>query len=223
VFVSLVARDILASRLVQLFVPEPGPDAWPAFQAFFKSDIDRVVARRLPGTHMKELREDATQTIALKLIDDNYRRIRAYTGAGSFPGFILHTVDRLTIDFIRQAVSARRQSEAGAPKNKFVHIDDVDPEFDGPSPEQSLVDAQDVELSSRAIEVLKLASKELSVPEQLYVQVILDHSAVLAAREVAKIMKRPVEEIYKLRQRVLLRLRELIERNPDVKNWRASV
>jgi hypothetical protein len=36
-------------------------------------------------------------------------------------------------------------------------------------------------------------------------------------------MRRPVEEIYKLRQRVLQRLRDVLSKNPTIKNWRASV
>ena len=36
-------------------------------------------------------------------------------------------------------------------------------------------------------------------------------------------MRRPVEEVYKLKQRVMTRLRDSLEKNPSVKLWRASV
>jgi RNA polymerase primary sigma factor len=36
-------------------------------------------------------------------------------------------------------------------------------------------------------------------------------------------MRRPVEEVYKLKQRVMARLRETMAEHPAVKTWRSSV
>ena len=36
-------------------------------------------------------------------------------------------------------------------------------------------------------------------------------------------MRRPVEEVYKLKQRVMARLRDTLDRHPAVKMWKASV
>jgi hypothetical protein len=36
-------------------------------------------------------------------------------------------------------------------------------------------------------------------------------------------MQRPVEDVYKLKQRVLLKLREIASADSKIKTWRASV
>lgn len=106
-FVALVTRDLLARRLLDLLQADTSR-GWRTFEAFFQCDIRRIVARRLPGTAREEDRRDACQDIWLSLIEDDYRRLKSYTGAGSFSGFVLHTVDRLACDFARGIDGRRR-------------------------------------------------------------------------------------------------------------------
>jgi RNA polymerase primary sigma factor len=113
IFVALIARDMLAERLARSFVEAPR-EAWGRFQCFFASDIRRRIVRRFPREAEASLREDAYQEICLKLIEDNYRRIRSYGGHGSFVGYVLTTVERLLIDLLRREKPRRRLPAAVA-------------------------------------------------------------------------------------------------------------
>lgn len=104
-YLALVARDVLASRLANRLVTTP-QTAWSAFEPFFKADIRRRIAQRFPREEAG--REDIYQDICLKLVEDDFRRVRAYDGRGSFVGYVLTVVERLLIDLVRRDVPRRR-------------------------------------------------------------------------------------------------------------------
>lgn len=110
-FVSLVARDILAERLATRFSEAPH-DAWHQFQRFFERDIRRRVEQRLGNSCSAAAREDAYQEICLKLVENDFRCVRAYDGRGSFVGYVLTTVDHALIDLVRRAAPRRRMPAA---------------------------------------------------------------------------------------------------------------
>jgi DNA-directed RNA polymerase specialized sigma24 family protein len=74
-----------------------------------------------------------------------------------------------------------------------------------------------------ALDVLTRAVETLPEAERLYLTIALGAAQTPPSREIAQLMQRPVEDIYKLKQRVLKRLRDLIAEESAVKNWRASV
>jgi RNA polymerase primary sigma factor len=112
-YISLVARDILAERLAGRFSQAPH-DAWRQFQRFFERDIRRRVEQRLGSRCSVATREDAYQEICLKLVENDFRCIRAYDGRGSFVGYVLTTIDRALIDFLRRVAPRRRMPAAVA-------------------------------------------------------------------------------------------------------------
>jgi RNA polymerase sigma factor (sigma-70 family) len=216
-FVALSVRDLLAERMLRLLQSDP-IKAWHAFERLFEADIVRIIKKRLPGFG-EEARRDAYQDICLKLIDDDYRRLKAYGGSGSFAGFILRTVDHLLIDLVRRAVGRRRPY----PKSVSVdHLDEVASDH-AVSPEESLIHADEDHRLAAAIEALSEAMKTLPAAERLYLAIVLGESKTPPAREIARLMQKPVEEIYKLKQRVLQRLREIASADSKIKTWRASV
>ena len=288
IFVALLARDALAQRLLRSFRDDPSA-GWTMFQRFFDADIRRLILRRLPGQGREDMRRDAYQEVCLALIDGDYRRIRAYAGSGSFAGFVLHTVDRLLIDFVR-SISARRRLPAAirrlAPLDqeifRQVYWERVAPEHgalapalaarldpapadeaiaaalarvqaalppgygpgaDGPSqllsladiaetaapgliepsPEDLALEREAERLVAAAAAVLRDVAQGLPAPERLYLQIALGGAEPLPAREVARLMRTPVEEVYKLKQRVLRRLRDALGDHASVKKWLASV
>ena len=79
-----------------------------AILAFFETDIRSRIGRQLPSKLGRAGREDAYQEVCLKLIEDDFRRIRAYGGRGSFTGYILTVVDRILIDLVRRELPRRR-------------------------------------------------------------------------------------------------------------------
>ncbi|MDO8607734.1 MAG: sigma-70 family RNA polymerase sigma factor [Phaeospirillum sp.] len=216
-FVALVTRDVLAERLLRLFQAHSATDGWTAFERFFAADINRIINRRLPGADRADLRQDAYQDICVALIADDYRRLKAYRGIGSFTGFVLHMVDRLLIDFIRSTMPLGRQ-RAEAQTTEWEDIPS-----DQPSPEDALLEQEGERLLSLASEVLREAAAALSETERLYLHIALGSGEPIPAREAARQMQRPVEEVYKLKQRVMTRLRETLDKHPAVKMWKASV
>jgi RNA polymerase primary sigma factor len=278
-FVALLVRDILGQRALQLLRTDH-TKGWRAFERLFEADLHRLIRRRLPGSAYESMREEAYQEVCLALIDGDYRRLKAYSGTGSFGGFVLRTVDRILIDFLRGVVSRRRLPAAIArlsvldqevfklvswrhlPERPDVLAPYLESRLDGapsladiaaalarvrassasdgghharmhtvrdhlvsavPSPEDHLVQAEQDELLTAALDVLTRAMGTLSDSERLYLTVMLGGAQSLPSREIARVMQRPVHEVYKLKQRVLKRLRDLISDEAAVKNWRASI
>jgi len=278
-FVALIARDLVASRLLHLFTTG-GDEGWAAFELFFKTDLDSMIARRLPGADRDDARRDARQEISLALVADGGRRLKAYTGVGSFTGFVLRTVDRLLIDHIRRSNPRQRMpaaiarmgdleqavfradrrlgSAAGGGELAAAVARDIDPPptaaeldralervrraspdgggavgvavplpddlvSDSPNPEEELIAAESQRTLNSAVAALHGAVATLAADERLYLRIALSGCDPLPARDVAKVMQRPVEEIYQLKRQVFARLRRMIEHDAGVKNWMASV
>jgi len=288
----LITRDVLAQRLLRL-LQEDSNRGWSAFGRFFEADIRRLILRRLPGQSYEDARADAYQETCVALIDNDYRRLKAYSAAGSFTGFVLHTVDRLVIDFIR-SFSARRRAPAAIARLpaleqeifKLVYWEGVTPQtealgpqlarrlaarpavdavaaaldrvrrdtpagygssvaphartaslsetpeiadrvsVEGPgvqSPEEIALEQEREGLLGFAAKALREVAKTLPEIERLYLQIALGGPEPLPAREVARLMQRPVEEIHRLRPRVLKLLKDALESRGEVKTWRASV
>ncbi len=216
-FVALTVRDLLAERMLRLLQSDR-KQAWHAFEQLFEADIARLIRKRLPGAS-EDARRDAYQDICVALIEGEYRRLKAYGGSGSFAGFVLRTVDHLLIDFVRSVVGRRR------PLPKCVsadHLDEVASEGEL-SPEEHVINADEDHRLTGAIAALTEAMNTLPAAERLYLTIALSGSVAPPAREIARLMQRPVEDIYKLKQRVLLRLREIVSVDSKIKTWRASV
>lgn len=112
-YLSLVARDVLADQLAGQFSSAPH-QAWQRFSRYFETDIRSRIGRQLPNKLGRAGREDAYQEVCLKLIENDFRRIRSYGGRGSFTGYILTVVDRILIDLVRREMPRRRLPAAVA-------------------------------------------------------------------------------------------------------------
>ena len=223
-FIALVTRDILAERILVLFSRGQDVKGWTAFERFFQTDIHRIIRRRLSGSDQEDARQDAYQDICVFLVEDNYRRLKAYEGKGSFSGFVLHMADRLLIDVIRKTNPRRRNPDAKPSHLRLVSIDEMDDlPSQAPSPEKIILNDEADRLLNAAVKVLNGALAGISMDEQLYMRIALSADTPLPAREIARLMQTPVEEVYKLKRRVLWRLEKEISLHPDVKNWLASV
>jgi RNA polymerase primary sigma factor len=122
-YLSLVARDVLADQLAGQFSKTPH-QAWERFSRYFETDIRSRIARQLPSKLGRAGREDAYQEVCLKLIENDFHRIRSYGGRGSFTGFILTVVDRILIDLVRRETPRRRLPAAisrSAPLDQAIY------------------------------------------------------------------------------------------------------
>jgi RNA polymerase primary sigma factor len=91
------------------------------------------------------------------------------------------------------------------------------------TPEARLMQTEEDEQLAAALDVLTRAIKTLPESERLYLGIVFGFAQTPPSREIARLMQRPVEDIYKLKQRVLKHLHDLIAEDAAVKNWRASV
>jgi RNA polymerase primary sigma factor len=91
------------------------------------------------------------------------------------------------------------------------------------SAEDQLVQSEEEEQFAAALETLSEAIAALPGAERLYLTIVLGGTETPPSREIARLMQRPVEEIYKLKQRVLQHLRDTLSENSAIKTWRASV
>jgi len=112
-YLLLIARDILGARLATRFSAAPH-DAWSSFVRFFEADIRNRIAQLLPRNIGNAAREDAYQEVCLKLIENDFHRVRAFGGRGSFTGYVMTIVDRILIDLIRRDAPRRRLPTAVA-------------------------------------------------------------------------------------------------------------
>lgn len=220
-FVILLAREILIERLLHRLATRQ-ENAWAALEHFFAADIRRILFRRLPGAPHQDARRDAYQEICLRLVEDDFRRLRAYRGSGSFGGFVLHMVDRLVLDIVRRD-AGRGEGEA---RPRAVALEDGQWETlpcPAPSPEQTLLSSEDETLLSQAAAALSALADDLPPAEALYLRIALSGAEPLPARDIARLMGRPVTEIYKVKQKLLSRLHDILSEHPAVKKWRGAV
>ena len=88
------------------------------------------------------------------------------------------------------------------------------------TPEELVVESQTGSLLDEAFNVLRETLPKLAAGERLYLQLALTGQP---ARDIARIVGCPVEDIHKLAQKVKRRLREEIGEDEMVKRWRLSV
>jgi len=276
-YLALVARDILAERLARRFSDAPD-EAWSRFARFFERDIRRRVSQRFPRDAAVSTQDDAYQEICLKLIEDDYRRIRAYGGRGSFIGYVLTTVDRLLIDLVRRDSPRRRlpaavarlsaldqavytatawegcpadverlvarlrgrieqdpdpveigqaltrlagmvRRELPARRVESISLETMVEEGGGlaiadpaPTPEDQLLLAEEERNRAALVAAVRAAAADLPAAERLYLQIVFAACNPLSARDIAKVMGCPVEDVYRLRQRAQRWMKEVAVR-----------
>jgi RNA polymerase primary sigma factor len=89
-----------------------------------------------------------------------------------------------------------------------------------PTPEDNLVEGEAADLMEQALEALHQALPGLAAAERLYLQLALSGQP---AREIARLLCLPVEDVHKLAQKLKRRLRDQLGDAEVVKRWRLSV
>jgi RNA polymerase primary sigma factor len=105
-FLALTCRAVLIEDLAVAFAAAPA-SSWPRFQRLFARDIRRRIQRLFPRAD-DAARDDHYQNICLDLLEDDFKRLRKFTGKGNFEGFVLVTVNRLLIDLMRKEAGRLR-------------------------------------------------------------------------------------------------------------------
>jgi RNA polymerase primary sigma factor len=71
----------------------------------------------------------------------------------------------------------------------------------GANPEEQLLEAEEERTRTRLLGAVKAAADELPPNERLYLQIVCSAAEPLPAREIARSMQLPVEDVYRLKQR----------------------
>jgi len=124
----------------------------------------------------------------------------------------------VALERVRRAVPADYQR----PVRQIALSDAPEPEM-GASPETLMLAGEEEHALTLAADALREAAERLSATEQLYLRLMLAGAEPMRAREMARLMQIPVEEVYRLRQRLMKTLKERLADHPAVKNWLASV
>jgi RNA polymerase sigma factor (sigma-70 family) len=108
---------VLVDRLL-----DGDPEAADLFVTRFTRLVWAILAREFPSLS-HEQKEDLYQTVFARLWDDDYRRLRAWTGEGNLAGYLAVTVRHLALDYVRR--SNRERPEL-----------DAEPAADDPAPDE---------------------------------------------------------------------------------------
>jgi RNA polymerase primary sigma factor len=92
-----------------------------------------------------------------------------------------------------------------------------------PTPEQETIARQDEETLEQACGALRGAIDRLPPDVRLYLNHVMAEEPAPAPRDIARLMGRPVTEVYALRQQAERLLRQILRENTAVKNLRMSV
>jgi len=88
-----------------------------------------------------------------------------------------------------------------------------------PTPEDCLLLAEEERSRAAVVAAVKAAAADLPTDERLYLQIVFAANEPLPARDIAKLMGYPVEEVYRLKQRTQRWLKEMavqLEKNSDM-------
>jgi DNA-directed RNA polymerase specialized sigma24 family protein len=91
------------------------------------------------------------------------------------------------------------------------------------TPEDAVIASEDEETLEQATSALKAAIARLPQEIRLYLQFVMSGNGDLPPRDIARLMARPVTDIYRLRQQAERLLRQILSENSAVKNLRMSV
>ncbi len=265
-FLTLDVRDWLAEQTVRTFSDDPRR-AWRRFERQYAADIRRLVKRRFPRPEDETKRDDIFQDICLKLVEDDFRRIRAYRGDHAFTGYILTVVNRLLMDLMRRDAPRLRlpaRVSAMAPLHRQVFIavawrgvtpdpgallsallgklqpdptleeiktalDDLAADIlaardarspsrsvsldsdegaagrqvaGGLSAEDQMMEDEEARAREDLIQAVRREAEFLAPQDRAFLDLILSSAEPLPARQIAKLMSLPAEEVYRIRQRV---------------------
>jgi RNA polymerase primary sigma factor len=184
-----------------------------------------VPRRRLPAAIQR-----------LSGLDQSVFRLLYWDRLEADPALLLHHLARageappaaavaLAIGRVRQALPAGYQPRREGQMVELSAAEDLvlaggSDDFRVPTPEDNLVDSQAADLLEQALYALQQALPNLAAGERLYLQLALSGEP---AREIARLLCLPVEDVHKLAQKLKRRLRDELGSADVVKKWRLSV
>ena len=175
------------------------PKAWQVFVDTFGAsiyDAARYTLRRVLGRAQGEDIENVYQGVLLGLCDKKFHRLRSFQGRSSFRTWITSVTTRFALNYIR---TEKRKGSL-----KFANLDDNAP------------DLQDREMLLGAPrdeqELLFQAIERLPARERLLVK--LFYFDALPYKQIAEILRMPVNSISPLLSRAKEQIRQFFKKSP---------
>jgi RNA polymerase primary sigma factor len=201
-----------------------------SFAGFVLRTVDHLVIDRMRAAVPR--RRLPTGVTRLSELDQEIFKLVCWKGAPEHPDVLAtHLCSRFgrmpdSVEIV--AALSRVRSFVPSPANLRLASIPTDKLEEIPSPaepsaEDQLVKSEEEEQLAAALEMLSEAIAALPGAERLYLTIVLGATETPPSRDIAHLMQRPVEEIYKLKQRVLQHLRDTLSENSVIKTWRASV
>ncbi len=183
--------------------------------------------RRLPAAiqRLSELDQSVFRLMYWERLDADpavlLPRLKRPEETAPTPADVAETIRRVRQQFPRGYHDARGEGQTvSLSVAEEVVVASGAEDFAVRTPEETLVGAQAASLLEQAIGALHQALPKLAAGERLYLQLALTGHP---AREIARLVGCPVEDIHKLAQKVKRRLREEIGDDAAVTKWRLSV
>jgi RNA polymerase primary sigma factor len=191
-------------------------DGLGSFTGFILTVVERILIdlvrrdaprRRLPAAvaRLPQLEQDIYAAVVWNLHPVDADRL-ATTMRGRFErdpdaAEIRQAMARLT-DLVQLAPAA------ASPHGEGVSLDSSGEDGEGLSvpdssatPEERLLQDEEEQTRTELLAAIKAAAAELPADERLYLQIVFAATDPLPAREIARAMQVPVEEVYRLKQR----------------------
>jgi RNA polymerase sigma factor (sigma-70 family) len=178
------------------------------------ADVRAWVQRAVsPGAQLAI--DDVVQDVLLALLADRGRRITAYSGSGSFRGFLRTVVVRLVADSARRELGRRRpnaKTEQTGGRPRLISLNDdahpLDLADDNADPEAELlaIEAMTAQAQREAALLDRLRSLPAAEREILEARFLDGRKP----REIAAQTGRDVKEIYRVLERTLASLKQVL-------------
>jgi RNA polymerase sigma factor (sigma-70 family) len=180
---------------------------WREFVRLFEADIHRRIACRFRAQYAT--REDMYQEVCLKLVENDFRRIRVYRASGSFRAYLMRVVDNIVLDALRREIPGQREARPTSRRSRIpvrsislTERDDLSIRDAAPDPEETLIGIEEERLLHFRLEAVKSAFTSFTAEQQVFLTIISSVSDSIPPRQIARLMRLKVRAVYQLRRSV---------------------
>jgi RNA polymerase sigma-70 factor (ECF subfamily) len=198
------AYDALSETELLAAVLAKEPAAWPTFFARYERLVIgcvRKVLRRYHAQHSEEDIEDLISQTALNMINDDYRRLRAYDPTRGYK--LSSWVGLIATNTAHDALRRRVPTDVWS----ATSIDDTDPSLDLPASNEPPEEAVARHDESRQ---LRQAVEALSPSDRLFVDYYFVQE--LEPETIARLLRISINTVYSRKNKIREKLRQLVRR-----------
>lgn len=211
-YLICTCHNYCIKRIFSEFImrPEMQEDLWNILDGFYKSRLLKTIKATIQVKSIELSPYDLYHDLLVHLFEDNCRRLKQFSGQGSFSNWLKRVATNFVIDKARKI---QRCPMVAFPEDKGGDETKVTGDIDGrlpmdlnPPPDQEMKDIEESALRESRISRMKQVIQELSERSQLYLR--LRYWEEQKASEVAEIMGESVDRVYKIAEKNMRKLRD---------------